>query len=91
MTNDALEFLSSFFDQIWILFTSWHYPATNVSPAEMGFFLLFVPVALAVFTHITGAVFGAIQDVNRARKSEEVYQRREAQREAAREARRNRR
>jgi len=79
MTNDALEFISSFFEQIWILFSSWNFPGTNVSPAEMGFFLLFVSVALSVFTHITGASFGSTQNVDRARKSEN------------REARRNRR
>lgn len=40
MTNDALLVLETLFQTIWSLFTSWHIPGTNVTPAGMGLFLI---------------------------------------------------
>lgn len=45
MTNSALMVLQVLFQSIWRLFTSWHIPGTNVTPAVMALFLL-----SAVFT-----------------------------------------
>lgn len=44
MTSDALSFLSGVFEQIFSLFTSWHIPGTNVTPAMWFVFLLSVGV-----------------------------------------------
>lgn len=44
MTGDALSFLSGVFVQIFSLFTSWHFPGTNVTPAMWFVFLLSVGV-----------------------------------------------
>lgn len=40
MTADAIQILQFIFNVIWKMFTSWHIPGTNVTPAAMGFFLL---------------------------------------------------
>lgn len=40
MTADALLVVRFLFTSIWSLFTSWHIPGTNVTPASMFFFLL---------------------------------------------------
>lgn len=40
MTSDAILVVKFVFTTIWSLFTSWHFPGTNVSPAAMAFFLL---------------------------------------------------
>lgn len=40
MTGDAILIIRTLFGPIWSLFTSWHFPGTNVTPASAGFFLL---------------------------------------------------
>lgn len=40
MSNDALLVLDCLFKTIWRLFTSWNFPGTNVTPAEMFLFLI---------------------------------------------------
>lgn len=70
MTDQALEMLRAFFSNSFRLFTSWNFPGTNVSPAEMFFFLLFVPVALALLSAILGGVFGQYAEDNRLARNE---------------------
>lgn len=40
MTADALLVVRFLFTQVWRFFTSWYFPATNVTPAGMAFFVL---------------------------------------------------
>lgn len=83
MTDQAISILSGSLRQFFRLFTSWNFPGTNVSPAEMFFFLLFAPVALALLSAILGGVFGQYAEDSRiARndaKSEARFQERRAQ------------
>lgn len=46
MTNDALLVLETLFQTIWRLFTSWNFPGTNVTPAEMFLFLISAGIGL---------------------------------------------
>lgn len=41
MTSDAVLVVQSLFTTIWSLFTSWHIPGTQTSPAEWALFVLF--------------------------------------------------
>lgn len=38
MTSEALYLLANMLSQAWRLFTSWHFPGTNVSPAAWALF-----------------------------------------------------
>lgn len=40
MSNDALAVLDCLFHTIWSLFTSWHIPGTDVTPASFFLFLI---------------------------------------------------
>lgn len=40
MSGNALLIVQFVFTAIWRLFTSWHIPGTNVSPAAMAFLVL---------------------------------------------------
>lgn len=44
MSSDALSFLSGVFEVLFSIFTSWHIPGTNVTPAMWFVFLLSVGV-----------------------------------------------
>lgn len=44
MTSDALSFLSGVFGVLFSIFTSWHIPGTNVTPAMWFVFLLSVGI-----------------------------------------------
>lgn len=46
MTNDALAVLNCLFQTIWSLFTTWHIPGTNVTPA--GFFLFLISAGIGL-------------------------------------------
>lgn len=37
MTNEAVGFLSAYFNKIMLYFTSWKFPGTNVTPAVFIF------------------------------------------------------
>lgn len=39
MTDDAILVLKTLFETIWMFFTSWYIPGTNVTPAAMFLFL----------------------------------------------------
>lgn len=49
MTADAILILRTIFGTIWRLFTSWHIPGTNVTPASWAFFALTVVLLIRVF------------------------------------------
>lgn len=70
MTDQAISILSGSLRQFFRFFTSWNFPGTNVSPAEMFFFLLFVPVALALLSAILGNAFGQYAEDNRAARND---------------------
>lgn len=48
MTADAVQVVKLLFTAIWSLFTSWHIPGTNVSPAAWFMFILFAVFVLRV-------------------------------------------
>lgn len=73
MSNDALLVLECLFKTIWQLFTSWNFPGTNVTPAEMFLFLISSGIGLRyvlMFLHSPNA--GASQ-VARTGRSAERY------------------
>jgi len=41
MNQNALAIISLIFGPIWRMFTSWHIPGTNITPAAMGVFIVF--------------------------------------------------
>ena len=46
MSNDAILVLKMLFQVIWRLFTEWHIPGTNVTPAGAGLFFLSAEIGL---------------------------------------------
>lgn len=60
MTNDALLVLETLFSTIWRLFTSWHIPGTNVTPAVAFAFLIVAGIGLKFI----GRLFGIGLDVS---------------------------
>lgn len=62
MTSDALEFYQGFIPQIWSFFVSWHIPGTFITPAQLGFFLLALPLifrTLKRLASVSDASFGS--------------------------------
>lgn len=61
MTADAVLVVKTIFNTIWLLFTSWHIPGTNVTPASFFMFCL-------VFSFILrwlGSLFGWLSSTYR--------------------------
>lgn len=54
MTNDALLVVKCLFETIWSIFTSWHIPGTNVSPAAFFLFLITASVGLSFVYRLFG-------------------------------------
>lgn len=54
MTNDAVLVLQCLFQTIWRLFTSWHIPGTNVTPAMFFFFLAAAGIGLTFVLRFLG-------------------------------------
>lgn len=52
MTGDAILVLQCLFDTIWRLFTSWHIPGTQTSPAGWAFMSLAFVLAIRFFRRI---------------------------------------
>ena len=52
MTSDALLIVQFLFTTIWSLFTSWHFPGTNVTPANFFMFLLLAWLAIRVYRKV---------------------------------------
>lgn len=67
MTSDVLSFFEGFIAVLFRLFTSWHIPGTNVTPAMWFVFLLSVVV---LFRFLKKLGFGSanIDDVTKAGK-----------------------
>lgn len=61
MTENAIAAVSCIFRESWRLFTSWHIPGTNVSPAAWLVFAVVFYIGLKMVFGILGmtAVFGA--------------------------------
>lgn len=77
MSNDALAVVQCLFNTIWALFTSWHIPGTNVTPASFFLFLISAGIGLRyVLTFLHSPNASAAQTVSSARTAQEkVYQR----------------
>ena len=58
MTNDAIAVLKCIFQTIWKLFTNWHIPGTNVSPAEWCLFCLVAGIGLRLFFGLVEGIAG---------------------------------
>lgn len=54
MTDDALLVLQTLFQTIFSLFTSWHIPGTNVTPAVAFFGILFIAILFRVLSRVLG-------------------------------------
>lgn len=54
MSSDALLVLKCLFQTIWRLFTSWHIPGTDVTPAAFFFFLAAAGIGLTFVTRFLG-------------------------------------
>lgn len=62
MTSDAILVLRSLFSTIWMLFTSWHIPGTNVTPGAWAFFALTFVLVLRIFKRLFGSGSGGGSD-----------------------------
>lgn len=54
MTDDAILVLECLFDSIWMLFTSWYIPGTDVTPAGAFMFFAFAGLALRFLYRLVG-------------------------------------
>lgn len=54
MTADFLMVLRSLFRSIWLLFTSWNIPGTNVSPADWAVFSLVLYFGIKFIKRLLG-------------------------------------
>lgn len=63
MTNDAILAIQCIFTQTWRLFTSWHIPGTNISPASWAIFAVVFYIGLKMVFGILGmtSVFGTFE------------------------------
>lgn len=73
MTNDALAVVRFLFTTLWQLFTSWHIPGTNVTPAGAALFFSAAGIGLRFVlgflgnpgVGVSGGVSGVVR-INRA-------------------------
>lgn len=54
MTNDAIQVLECLFETVWLLFTSWYIPGTDVTPAGAFMFFAFAGLALRFLYRLVG-------------------------------------
>lgn len=54
MTDDALLVLKTLFQSIFLLFTSWYIPGTNVTPAVAFFGILFITIMFRILARLLG-------------------------------------
>lgn len=54
MTGDAILVVQALFSMIWRLFTTWHIPGTNVTPASWAFFALSAVLVIRVCRMLFG-------------------------------------
>lgn len=70
MSNDALLVVRCLFQTIWRLFTSWHIPGTDVTPAAFFFFLAAAGIGLTFVTRFLGVGGGVrVSGAARARNT----------------------
>lgn len=55
MAADSILVIRSLFTTIWSLFTSWHIPGTNVTPAAWAFFALTAVLVFRIFRRLFGS------------------------------------
>lgn len=56
MTHDGLLVLQCLFGSIWRLFTSWHIPGTETTPAAFFMFIAVCGLALKFLYRVSGVV-----------------------------------
>lgn len=56
MTSDGLLVLKCLFETIWRLFTSWHIPGTETTPAAFFMFIAVCGLALKFLYRVAGVV-----------------------------------
>lgn len=56
MTDDSILVLKCLFETIWMLFTSWYIPGTDVTPAGAFMFFAFAGLALRFLYRLVGLV-----------------------------------
>lgn len=54
MTNEAFNFVSGFFSRVWLIFNSWYFPGTNITPAALLLLPALVYVAIKAFRYLGG-------------------------------------
>ena len=54
MSNDAIMVLECLFESVWLLFTSWYIPGTDVTPAGAFMFFAFAGLALRFLYRLVG-------------------------------------
>lgn len=65
MTREAYVIFQTVIQSAWYLFTSWDFPGTHATPAEMGLFLITCYVTLRFFKRI-----GKVEDSSISDKSQ---------------------
>lgn len=46
MTSDALQVLQTLIGGVWMLLSTWEFPGTHMTPAELLFFSMFLTLVL---------------------------------------------
>ena len=64
MSNDAILVLKCIFQNIWLIFTSWYIPGTNVTPASFFMFIAVCGLAFRFIYRIIGITPGSIEDAS---------------------------
>lgn len=73
MSSDAMLVVKCIFETIWQLFTSWHIPGTQVTPLEMGLFMLTAAIGLSFVYRIFNVTPGTdnlASNIQRIRESD---------------------
>lgn len=52
MTNTALQLFQTILNGAWLLFTGWHVPGTNLTPAAFFFFCLAAALSIRFIKHL---------------------------------------
>lgn len=65
MSDDAMLVVECIFTTIWSIFTSWHFPGTDVTPMAMALFLIIACFGIRFLYVISGAS-GSLDSVSDA-------------------------
>lgn len=52
MTSKGIQLMQLIITQSWRLFTEWHLPFVNFTPAQLYFFVLLTPIVVGIFKSI---------------------------------------